>query len=203
MKWQFAVLEFIEGRIEDHTNRTGVRCPVSQTSAAAIDGASVHASAATDAFQRMPEFGHRKASAAPIVHHNDMQFAALPRSGEMRRVLRERSAFSTSRKQSQENAHIFHSRNDLLYANAGDMNGRDGGTDVSIPLIGANHEGSCFGDCKIAARHSRFSGEKSGASVIAHDLPQKRRIVLCSMGTDRPPQNPHHTLPGLITRRDT
>src|SRR5260370_23118667 len=173
MKWQFGVLEFIEGRIEDHTNRTGVRCPVSQTSAAAVDGASVHASTATDAFQRMPEFGHRKAPAAPIVHQNDMQFAALPRSGEMRRVLRERSAFCTSREQSQENAHIFHSRNDLLYANAGDMNGRAGGTDVSIPLIGANHEGSCFGDFKITARHSRVSGEKSGASVIAHDLRQK------------------------------
>ena len=58
VEWQFAVLELVEGWIENDADGTRIRGTVSQPAAPTIHRAGVHASATPDAFERMPEIGH-------------------------------------------------------------------------------------------------------------------------------------------------
>ena len=120
-----------------------------------IDRAGVHAGAAADALQRMPEIGHAKPAASPVVNQHDVQFPTLPRAGEMGGILREWSAYRTSREQPQKHTHVFHSRDQLLNADARNMERRHRSPNVGVAFIRADHEGSRFGNGEIAARHTR------------------------------------------------
>ena len=83
MERQFAALVFVKRGVENNADRTGIRCAVGQAAAPAIDRARIHASAAADAFQRMPKVRHAEPSASTFIDEDDVKFAAFPRPGEM------------------------------------------------------------------------------------------------------------------------
>src|ERR1700722_16058421 len=102
----------------------------------------------------MPEIGNTPSAGPAVVYQHDVQFPALSWSGEMRRILSKRRTLRAARQKTQKYAHVFHPRNRLFNADACNMNGRNGGSDISISFIGADHEGSRFGYGEIAARHA-------------------------------------------------
>src|ERR1700754_5104658 len=72
---QLTVFGLVKCRVQDDADGPGISGAVSQTSATAIDRASVHTCAAPDAFQGMPKLLHAKPAAAPVVRQHDMHFA--------------------------------------------------------------------------------------------------------------------------------
>src|SRR5437016_7813371 len=87
---QLTVLVLVEGRIENDTDGTRIRRSVRQAAASPVYGTGVHAGAAADAFERVPEIRHAEPPAATVVHQHDVQLAALARPREVGGVLGER-----------------------------------------------------------------------------------------------------------------
>src|SRR5258708_35087678 len=105
MERKFTVLEFVKSGVEDDADRTRVCSAISQPTTAPIDGAGIHAGAATDALERMPEIWHSQPATSPVVHKHDVQFAAIPRASEMGGILRERSSLGTASQEAEKYTH--------------------------------------------------------------------------------------------------
>src|SRR5258707_9103264 len=104
----------------------------------------------------------------------------------MGRILGKRTSLRAPGKQSQKYAYVFHSRDQLFDTDACNMERRHRCPDIGIAFVGADHEGSCFSDSKIAPRHARSRCQKSGTCVVSHDLSQKVRIIVPGISTDGP-----------------
>src|ERR1700751_209584 len=143
----------------------------------------------------MQAVGHANPAAPPIVYQHNVQLTTLSRSCEMRRILGERSSFRAPGQQSQKYTDVFHARNQLLNADACNMERRHRGSDICVAFVGADHEGSRFGDRKIAPSHARSRSQKSGTSVVSHDLSQKVGIIIVWIGTDGAREELSHVLP--------
>src|SRR6267154_5103978 len=116
----------------------------------------------------MPELLHPKPAASAVVDQHDMQFPVFSWAGEMGGILSERGPFRTSSQQTQKHAHVFHSWNQLFNTDARNVERRHGSANIGISFIGADHEGSGFGDREITAGHAGPRRQKPGTSVASH-----------------------------------
>ena len=69
---EIAIFADIESGIDDDPDRTRVSRAITQPSASAVDRAGIHAGAAADAFERIPEIRHAKPLRAAIIDQDDM-----------------------------------------------------------------------------------------------------------------------------------
>src|SRR5262249_47524217 len=80
----------------------------------------------------MPEVRHAEPPASPVVDQHNVQFAASSRTAEVGRVLGEGRPYRTSRQQAQKYSHVFHTRNKLLNADARNVQGWYGRSNVGV-----------------------------------------------------------------------
>src|SRR4029077_20364228 len=120
--------------VEYYADWAGVGGPVAQPACAAIDRASVHARPTADALQSVPEVGRAQAVAARVVHQHHVQLPAAPRAVEVRGVLRDRRAQGAAREHADEDPEIAGAGDQLLNADAGDVQRRHAGADVGVAL---------------------------------------------------------------------
>src|SRR5208282_952402 len=79
---QRAVFAQIEGGIDDHADRSRIGCAVGEAAAAPVHRTSVHARAAADTLERIPEIRHAQPLRAPVVNQDDVHFSAVARGAE-------------------------------------------------------------------------------------------------------------------------
>src|SRR5580704_1061871 len=170
MEWKLAVLEFVKCRVKNDADRSRIGCTIGQPTTAAIDRARVHARAATDTLQRMPEIRHPKPRRSSIVNQHNVQLSAFSRPTEMRGVLREWGPFRAPSEKAQENAHVLYSWDQLLDTDARDVKRRHSRPDIGITFVGADHESARLSDRKVAARHTGTRSQKSRTGIVPHDL---------------------------------
>jgi hypothetical protein len=82
------------------------------------------------------------------------------------------------------------------------MERRYGCPNIGIAFIGADHEGPRFGDRKIATRHASSRCQKSGTSVVSHDLSQKVWVIVMGISTHGAREDLSHVLPRLVDGRE-
>jgi hypothetical protein len=146
----------------------------------------------------VPEVRHSEPAASAVVHEHNVKLSAFSRPGEVRRILGKRRTHGASRKQTKENAHVFHSRNELLNTDARDVQGRNGGAYIGIALVCADYECSRLGDSEVPARHSRSGSQETRASVVAHGLGEEMWIVVIRVGPNFPREDPCNVMPCLV-----
>src|ERR1700751_5974400 len=80
---QIAVLAGIEGGIDDDADGPGISGAVTQSAAAPIDRAGVHAGATADALERGPELFHAEPRRAAVVDQHEVHLAPFARTAEV------------------------------------------------------------------------------------------------------------------------
>src|SRR5262249_22949113 len=156
----------------DHADRAGVGRPVTQAAAPAVDRAGVHARPAADALEAVPEVGRAQAVPPGVVHQHDVQLPALPRAVEVGGVLRDRRAQGAAGEHADEDPEVAGTRDQLLDADAGDVQRRHGGADVGVALVGADDEPTGLGHGEVGAGHAGVGRQEAGPGVLTHRLGQ-------------------------------
>src|SRR2546426_5589392 len=78
------------------------------------------------------------------------------------------------------------------------MEWRHSSANIGISFIGADHEGSRFGDCEITPGHARSRREKSRTSIVPHELGKMLRVVIARIGAYGASEQLSHVLARLV-----
>src|SRR6202008_2024673 len=113
-KRKLAVLSNFKGRHHDDADWSHISGAVTQATAPAIHGTSVHAGRAANAFQGVPEPLHSQTFRSSVIDQDDVHGRSLARSAERRCVLRYRLARGASGEQPNEDRKAFRGRNDFF-----------------------------------------------------------------------------------------
>src|SRR5208282_2493620 len=199
---QIAVFANIESRINDDPDRAGIGRAIAQAAAAAVDRAGVHAGAAANAFERIPEVLHAQALRSSVVDQHDVQLGARPRRAEMRGVLRDRRAQRASRQHADEDGKVLEFRNDLLDADAGNVQLGHVGAEVGVTLVGADDEAAGLRDREIGTSHAGLGTQEIRPRVAAHRFGEVTRVVIARLRPDGSGKHLRNIAAQLVDRRD-
>ena len=114
--------------------------------------------------------------AAAVVDQHDMQFTSRQWAVEVRRVGRNRLAGGAAGQQPHKDGQLRHTGDQLLDAQAGNMQRRQGDPQIGVAFIRADHEPAGFGNRKVDAGDSRLGRQKLLAQVAASRFGQVIRI---------------------------
>src|SRR6516165_1705242 len=92
--------------------------------------------------------------------------------------------------------------NNLLDANAGDVQFGHTGAEIRVTLIGADDEASGLGNREIGAGHARFGVQEIRPRVATHHFGKIVRVIVARLRLDSTRKNFGNIVPQLVDRWD-
>ena len=173
---QPSFVDAVKLRRDDRADRSRINPRIIVPADLAVHRAMIQTSAAADAIKRLALLGIAQQLGSAVVeqHHvklvRAVDFARAPRSGEKRRVHRERLAGGAASQQVQKHGQILRARNHLFDARDGDVDLRRRTRQTRVAFVLHHHHRARIRHQEIRARDADIGLQKFLAQHRASDL---------------------------------